>query len=182
MQRTIQYIILTILLSLGLASCNNDPSLQRYFVDNQESTNFISQDIPLSILAVDQSKFSEDQKEAYNSVKRLNFLGYKTTKGDSQAYNRELAKVKTILKGKKYSDLLEFSDKGTKVWVKYVGEEDDDETDEVVVFGSSDSLGFAVVRLLGDDMSPEKMTTLASALQTSNLDSSSVQDIMAFFK
>ena len=180
MQRTIKYIVFTILLSLGLASCDNDPSLQRYFVDNQESANFITQDIPLSMIEIDKSGFSEDQKEAYNSVKRLNFLGYKATEANKEAYNAELSKVKTILKGKKYNDLLEFNHQGSKILVKYVG--DDDEADEVVVFGSSNEMGFAVVRVLGNDMSPEKMVTLASVLQQSNIDESGVQDIMNFFK
>lgn len=180
MQRATIYLVFAILLSFGLVSCNDEPSLQRYFVDNQESANFIAQDIPLSMLAIDQSGFSEEQKQAYQSVKKLNFLGYKASEENREKFSVELNKVKAILKGEKYNDLMDFNTGGNKISIKYVG--DDDEADEIIVFGSSDDMGFAVVRLLGNDMSPEKMATLAAVLQTSDLDGAGVQDIMNFFK
>lgn len=180
MQRATLYLIFAILLGFGLVSCDSDPSLQRYFVDSQESANFITQDIPLSMLTIDQSGFSEEQKEAYNSVKKLNFLGYKANEDDMEKYNSELNKVKTILKAEKYNDLMDFNTGGSKISVKYVG--NDEEADEIVVLGSSDAMGFAVLRLLGNDMSPEKIATLAAALQTSNLNGEGFQNIMKFFK
>ncbi|WP_242205110.1 DUF4252 domain-containing protein [Aestuariivivens insulae] len=181
MQRTVKYIVYTLLATVFLTSCGDGVSLQRYFVDNQESASFISQDVPLSMIEVDKSQFNEEQMEAYNSVKRLNFLGFKANETNMEAFNTELAKVKTILNHKKYNDLIEFSDKGNKVVVKYIG--DDDEADEVVVFGNANDLGFAIVRVLGNNMSPEKMVTLVSALRDSNFDASQVSsDIMNFFK
>jgi len=180
MRRTINYIFTALLASALLASCGDGTSLQRYFVDNQESANFISQDVPLSMVKVDATHFNDDQMEAYRSVKRLNFLGFKATEDNKEAYNTELSKVKTILDNKKYNDLIEFSDKGNKIVVKYIG--DGDEADEVVVFGHAKDLGFAIVRILGDDMSPDKMVTLASALQDSNFEASQVEDIMNFLK
>ncbi|WP_142783543.1 DUF4252 domain-containing protein [Changchengzhania lutea] len=180
MQRTIKYLLLTLIAAFTLESCNSGESLQTYFVDNQESGNFISQDIPLSMVKLDQSQFTEEQKEAYNSVSRLNFLGYKSDSTNAETFNAELSKVKAILKDDKYNDLMEFSDKGNKVIVKYIG--DDDEADEVIVFGSSKELGFAIVRVLGDDMSPEKMATLVSALQTADFDTSQLEGVVDFFK
>ena len=179
MQRTIKYIVLT-LTAVFLTSCGNSVSLQRYYVDNQESKNFISQDVPLSMIKLDKTNFTEDQKEAYNSVSKLNFLGYKTSETNVETYKAELAKVKTILSDNKYNDLMEFSDKGNKIVVKYIG--DDDEADEVVVFGSSKELGFGIVRVLGDDMSPDKIATLVNAMQNANVDKNQIDDIMNFFK
>ncbi|NMH86634.1 DUF4252 domain-containing protein [Flavivirga sp. Y03] len=161
-----------------LASCASEASLQHYFVDNQESSNFISQDIPISMVKLDKSHFSEEQNEAFNSVKRLNFLGYKVS--EAKTFKTELAKVKTILKDKKYNDLMEFNDKGRKIIVKYVGT--DDEADEVIVFGSSKDLGFGIIRVLGNDMSPDKMVTLITALQKADIDESQVENLMNFFK
>ncbi|GAA3653787.1 DUF4252 domain-containing protein [Flavivirga jejuensis] len=180
MKRTIKHIFYILFIAVILVSCGNGASLQHYFVDNQESNNFISQDIPISMVKLDKSNFTEEQNEAFNSVRRLNFLGYKTTEADTETYQVELAKVKTILSDSKYNDLLEFSDKGRKVIVKYIGT--DDEADEVVVFGSSKELGFGIIRVLGDDMSPDKMTILFTALQTANIDESQVKDLMNFFK
>jgi len=180
MQRTINYIVITIIAALLLVGCNNGVTLQRYFVDNQESENFTAIDLPVSIVKLDESKLSDEQKEAYNSVKRLNFLGYKLDKSKEADFNAELTKVKTILKDKKYNDLIEFNDRKAKVVVKYLG--DEDTADEFVVFASSNELGFGIVRVLGDNMSPEKMMTLADAMQSSDIDSSQLGGIMDFFK
>ncbi|MEW4922545.1 DUF4252 domain-containing protein [Algibacter sp. 2305UL17-15] len=180
MKRAVKIIFLTAFLSVILNSCNGEPSLQRYFVDNQEQPNFISQDLPISMVEIDKSDFSEAQTEAFNSVRRLNFLGYKVNETDRVTYEAELTKVTSILSQEKYQDLMEFNDKGKKVLVKYIG--DDDEADEVVVFGSANDMGFALVRILGDDMSPEKMVTLAEALNKANVDENQMQNILNFFK
>lgn len=180
MKRIFNYVAFTLLIGAIFTSCNSDPTLQRYFVDSQESANFISQDVPLSMVKIDDSQFTEDQKEAYNSVKRLNFLGYRANESNVEELEAEVAIVKEILSDAKYQDLMEFSDKGNKIVVKYLG--DDDEADEVIIFGSAKELGFGVVRVLGDDMSPDKMVTLVSALKDANVDESNVQDIMNFFK
>lgn len=180
MKRIFNYIASIFLIASIFTSCNNGPTLQRYFVDSQESANFISQDVPLSMVKIDASAFTEEQKEAYNSVKRLNFLGYKANESNAATLQSEIEKVKTILSSDKYNDLMEFSDKGNKIVVKYIG--DDDEADEVIIFGSAKELGFGVVRVLGNDMSPDKMVTLVSALKDANVDESNVQDIMNFFK
>lgn len=180
MNRTVKTIFFTCITALLLVSCNNGPTLQRYFVDNQESGNFTAIDLPISIVNLDESKLTEPQKEAYNSVKRLNFLGYKLDENNVESFNAELAKVKTILKDKKYNDLMEFNDRKAKVVVKYLG--DDDNADEFVVFASSKDIGFGIVRVLGDHMSPEKMMTLADAMKNSDIDGSQLSGIMDFFK
>jgi len=179
MKRTVKVLFFTVFLSLVLAGCNSEPSLQRYFVDHQEKPNFVSQDIPLSMLEIDKTNFTEIQNEAFNSVRKLNFLGFNINDTNTDVYTAELGKVKSILKQEKYQDLMEFSDKGKTILVKYIG--DDEEADEVVVFGSAQDMGFAVVRILGNDMSPEKMITLAEALNSANIDESQIKDMMNFF-
>ncbi|MDO5977668.1 DUF4252 domain-containing protein [Flavivirga spongiicola] len=180
MKRTIKHVLYTLFTAIILVSCASNASLQSYFVDNQEASNFISQDLPLSMVKLDQTTFSEEQKEAYNSVNKLNFLGYKANENNAEALKAEIKIIKAILKDSKYKDLMEFNDKGRKISVKYIGT--DDEADEVVVFGHAKELGFAIVRVLGDDMSPDKMVTLITALQKANVDENQVQDIMNFFK
>lgn len=180
MKQSVKNIVLALFTTMVLVSCNNGATLQRYFVDNQESGNFTSVDLPISIVNLDESKLTETQKEAYNSVKRLNFLGYKLDKNNVESFNTELAKVKAILKDNKYNDLIEFNDKQAKVIVKYLG--NDDNADEFVVFASSKDMGFGIVRVLGDHMSPEKMMTLADAMKNSDIDESQLGGIMDFFK
>ena len=180
MNRAVNHSLLILFTTFILVSCNDGASLQKYFVDHQESKDFITQDIPISMLKIDESKLSSEQKEAYNSVSRLNFLGFKTNETNTETYQVELAKVKTILGNEKYNELVEFSDKGNKIIVKYLG--DDEQADEVVVFGSSKEMGFGVIRVLGDAMSPDKMVTLVSILQSAHVNEAQVQDIMNFFK
>ncbi|OEK08718.1 hypothetical protein A8C32_00095 [Flavivirga aquatica] len=179
MQRTIKYILI-LFIAVSFTSCTDGASLQKYYVDNQEAKNFISQDFPLTMIEIDKSNFTKAQNDAYNSVKKINFLGYKANKTDNETLKTELAKVETILSNGKYNDLMEFNDKGNKVIVKYLG--DEEIADEVIVFGNSKELGFGIVRVLGDDMNPSKMVTLIEVLQKSNIDESKVQDIMNFFK
>ena len=180
MKQELKHSILLLILALILVGCNNGPSLQRYFVDKQETENFITQDIPISMLKIDESKLSIEQKEAYNSVNRLNFLGFKPNETNTDILKAEIAKVKTILSDDRYNDLIEFSDKGIRIVVKYIG--NDEDAEEVIVFGSSKELGFGIVRVLGNDMSPDKMATLVSVLQNANVDESQLKDVMSFFK
>ena len=180
MQRAINYFILIIITVYTMVSCDDGLSLQRYFVDHQESKNFITQDLPISMLKIDDSKLTAEQKEAYKSVKRLNFLGYKANETNTENFNSELAKVKAILKSEKYNDLIDFTYNGAKVSMKYVG--DDEDADEIILFGSSKEMGFAIVRVLGDDMSPDKLMTLGSVLKNSDIDGAQFKDMMSFFK
>ncbi|HCY82510.1 DUF4252 domain-containing protein [Xanthomarina gelatinilytica] len=180
MNPSIKLTFFSLLACIMLVSCNNGESLQTYFVDNQETPDFISADIPTTIVELDQTTLTEDQKEAYNSVKRLNFLGFKLTENNQDAYAQELSKVKSILNDKKYIELMEFNDRAAKVVVKYIG--DDDAADEFIVFTSSKDMGFGIVRILGNDMRPEKMATLVNAIQNADIDSSQLEDIAGFFK
>ena len=180
MNPSIKLTFFSLLACIMLVSCNNGESLQTYFVDNQETPDFISADIPSTIVELDQTTLTEDQKEAYNSVKRLNFLGFKLTENNHDVYAQELSKVTSILNDTKYMELMEFNDRAAKVVVKYIG--DDDTAEEFIVFTSSKDMGFGIVRILGNDMRPEKIATLVNAIQNSDLDSSQFEDIAGFFK
>ncbi|TNJ43454.1 DUF4252 domain-containing protein [Tamlana fucoidanivorans] len=179
MKRTIKHF-LSLFTAVILVNCGNSGSLQGYYVEHQETKNFISQDFPLSMIEIDKSQFSEEQKEAYASVDKLNFLGYKASDDNVEQFNAELAEVNRILSDSKYQELMELRDKGNKISVKYIGT--DDEADEIVLFGSSKDMGFGIVRVLGDNMSPDKMVTLIHALQKANIQEKQLDDIMNFFK
>lgn len=181
MTSLIKYIVVMVILVATLSSCDQNPSLQTYFVDNQEKNNFLSIDIPVSMLKIDETKLTEEQKEAYNSVQKLNMLAYKTDSLDQKDFKAELEKVQTILQDKKYEELIRGGNaKDGRFIVKYLGEEDD--IDEFILFGSSNEMGFAVVRILGNDMDPSKIMKLSSVLNQSNVDDSQVKQVMEFFK
>ena len=180
MKRAIDHLLLGLFATVMLVSCSSGPTLQTYFVDHQEAPNFISQDLPISMLNMDTSGFTEEEHEAFKSVKRLNFIGFKANESNAEEAKAEMATVKEILKNEKYNDLIEFSDQGNKFTVKYVGT--DDEADEFIIFGNSKEFGFGVVRVLGSDMNPSKMMTLANSLQKADIDASQIDNIKNFFK
>jgi hypothetical protein len=180
MYQPIKCILITIITASLLVSCNDGLSMQRYFVEHQETKNFLTQDIPISMLHIDESKLTPEQRDAYRSVHRLNFLGYKIDSTNVDVFHSELTKVKTILKNEKYNDLMDFSYEGANIAVKYIG--DDEDADEFIVFGSSKNMGFGIVRVLGDDMSPEKIMTLGQLFESSNVDTSPFIAMMPFLK
>ena len=69
---------------------------------------------------------------------------------NQDVYQEEKATMETILKDEKYKVLMRFGSSGKNVKVMYLGEED--AIDEVIVYANDDTKGFAVARLLGDDM------------------------------
>lgn len=177
----IKNLVGLILLSVLFQSCNQGTSLQRYFVDSQEEASFLSMDVPVSMLNLDVSQLSQGQKEAYESIQKLNMLAYKITPGEELEYETELAKVKTILEDSKYEELMRGGDAEVGNFsISFLGDEDD--VDEFVLFGNSKEKGFAVVRILGNDMNPTKIMTLGSALGKANINDSQLNKFAEFFK
>lgn len=181
MKRTITKIIIGCLLITVFVSCNQEPTLQSYYVDNQETSNFTSIDLPTSVVSFDESKLTNDQKEAYKSVRRLSFLGYKLEEGNEAEFKTELAKIKTILKDDKYNELMRLgNNEEGKIIIKYLGSET--KIDELIVFGNANDQGFGIVRVLGKNMQPDKIITLVNALQKADIDEDQLKGIAEFFK
>ena len=66
-----------LLFSLFLISCNSEPTLQKYFVENSENKNFIALDVSPEILNVDKTKLSVAQTDALKSFDKINVLAFK---------------------------------------------------------------------------------------------------------
>lgn len=164
-----------------LHSCNQGTSLQRYYVDHQEQPNFLSIDVPVSMLNLDMALLSPEQKDAYTSIQKLNMLAYKVKPGQKTDYETELAKVKAILNNSKYEELMRGGDAEVGQFsIRILGDEDD--VEEFILFGNSDDKGFAVVRILGKDMNPNKIMNLFSALDKADIDDSKLSQFTEFFK
>ncbi|OIQ37834.1 MAG: hypothetical protein BM563_07760 [Bacteroidetes bacterium MedPE-SWsnd-G1] len=178
MIKSFKYICIA-LTALIFVSCDQYPSLQKYFVDSQGSSEFIALDIPASIVSLKEEDASEETIETLKSIKKINFLGYQITEENTEAYKAEQQKVKEILKNPKYEDLIRLGGEGKTLVVKFLGEED--AIDEVIFYGADKELGFALVRVLGDDMEPAKMMELAQQVNIDD-DSASIQQITSFMK
>ncbi len=165
---------------LTLVSCNSEPSLQKYFVENSEKKDFISVDISPDILNVEKSKLSAEQSEALNSFDKMNILAFKADQTNQAQFETERTKVKAILKDPKYQELMKFGSGKDGASVSYVGSDDD--IKEFVIFANRKENGFAVVRVLGDNMNPNNIMTLMSVLQKSKIDMEQLKPLEQLLK
>ena len=157
-----------LLFSLFLISCNSEPTLQKYFVENTENKNFIVLDVSPSILNVDKTNLSVSQNDALKSFDKMNVLAFKLNDKNKAEFETERAKVDLILKDKKYQQLMKFGSGKEGASVSFVGT--DEHIEEFVFFANKKENGFAVVRILGKDMNPTSVMTMMSVLQQSNID------------
>ena len=165
---------------LTLVSCNSEPSLQKYFVENTENKDFIALDVSPDILNVEKTKLSAEQSEALKSFEKMNILAFKADKTNQAQFETERAKVKAILKDPKYQELMKFGSGKDGASVSYVGS--DDHINEFVIFANRKENGFAVVRVLGKDMNPNNIMTFMSVLQQSNIDMDQLKPLQELIK
>ena len=142
--------------------------------------SFISIDIPVSFVNLENAELTEVQQEAYESINKLNMLGYRKDDGNEAEYKTELAKVQTILKDDKYQDLFRGGNSTDgRIVVKYIG--DDTSIDELVVFGTMNNAGFGIIRVLGNKMEPAKIMKLGDVVNQISSEENAVEDFMRFF-
>lgn len=165
---------------LVLSSCSSTQSLQEYYVDNSENPNFISFDVSTSILNLDKANLSTTQREALGPLRKLNILAFKKTTDNIADYKVEKANVKAILKNEKFIELMKMNTSYGKATVKYIG--DEDAIDEVIIYGDSKDKGFALIRVLGNNMNPANMIQLLQAIQKSGYKGEGLDKLADFFK
>jgi len=159
---------LVFIVSTLFSSCNNEPSLQKYFVEKTENKNFIALDLAPSILNIDVSKLSLEEKAALQSFEKVNILAFKLNDKNKAEFESERVKVNEILKEVKYQQLIKYGTGKDGASVSFVGE--DEHIDEFVFYANNKENGFAVVRVLGKDMNPTGILTLISVLHKANID------------
>jgi hypothetical protein len=171
---------IALLFSLFLISCNSEPTLQKYFVENTENKNFIALDVSPSILNVDKAKLSLQQNEALQSFEKMNVLAFKLNGTNKAQFELERAKVNLILKDKKYQQLMKFGSGKEGASVSFVGS--DEHIEEFVLFANKKETGFAVIRILGKDMNPNNIMTMMSVLKESKVDLEQLKPLQEMFK
>lgn len=165
----------------AFTSCNQGPTLQTYYVDNELKPGFASFDVPTSFINVENVDMTAEQKEAYNSVDKLNVLTFLKEDTDADEYKLELEKVKTILKDPKYEELMRGGNSTDgKFVVKFLGEVDN--IDELIIFGHANNKGFMIARILGDDMNAGKLMSLSSVLENAKFEDTNLNGLTDFFK
>ncbi len=155
-----------IVLAIVISACSSTQSLQEYYIDNTENPNFLHLDVPTSILKLDEADLTESQKTALTSLKKLNILAFKKTDANTPQYEVEKKQVKAILSNNIYTELMKMNTDFGRATVRYLGE--DDAIDEVIIYGDNDEKGFALIRVLGNDMNPAHFVQLLQAVQKSD--------------
>lgn len=169
-----------LLVVLTLVSCNSEPSLQKYFVQNSDNKDFIALDVSPGILNLEKAKLSAEQNEALKSFDKMNILAFKANATNQTQFESERAKVKAILKDPKYQQLMSFGSGKDGASISYVGT--DDNIKEFVVFANKKESGFAVVRVLGENMNPNNILTLISVLKESKIDMEQLKPLQQLIK
>lgn len=171
---------ISVFLSLFLMSCNSEPTLQKYFVENTENKNFIAMDVSPSILNVDETKLSVEQNTALKSFDKMNVLAFKLDDKNKAQFETERAKIDGILKDPKYQQLMKFGSGKESASISFVGS--DEHIEEFVLFANRKETGFAVVRVLGKDMNPTNIMTMLSVLKESKIDLEQLKPLQQLIK
>jgi hypothetical protein len=181
MIQSIKKSMVLLLLVAAFTSCNHGPTLQTYYVDNELKPGFASFDVPTSFINVENVEMTDDQREAYKSVDKLNVLTYIEENTDAVEYMAELEKVKIILKDPKYEELMRGGNSTDgKFVVKFLG--DVESIDELIIFGNATNKGFMIARILGDNMNAGKLMSLSSVLENAKFEDTNLNGLTDFFK
>ena len=180
MTRIIIYLAL-LATTLFFGSCNNKPNLETYFVENQEKKGFVTFDVTPSILNINATKLSSDEKATLDSFEKMNILAFKVDDKNKAQFDLEKQKIKSILKDTlKYHELIDFGSGSEAVKVSFVGT--DDNIKEFVLYGNQESTGFGIVRILGNNMKAENAMDLISILKNSDIDTEQLKAIKNIIK
>lgn len=180
MKTRIGKLVWVMLLIFAISACSSTQSLQEYYVDNADNPNFLSVDLPVSLLNMEKADLTEDQREALNSLKKLNILAFKITEDNLLEFQKEKANINDILKNGKFTELMKMNTNFGKASVRYLG--DDDAIDEVIIYGDSEDKGFMLVRVLGKNMNPAKLIQFMKAIEKSDYKGEGLGEIGNFLK
>ncbi|TRO66648.1 DUF4252 domain-containing protein [Christiangramia sabulilitoris] len=168
-------ILFGIFLIAVLSSCNDGKSLQKYYVENQEDSDFLALDVPTSMFTNSESLDAE-KKATLESIKKINVLALKR-EDNPEKFEEEKLKLDEIFQNEKYQLLMKYGGSGRKAALYFTGEED--AIDEIIVYGYDNEQGLGIARVLGEDMNPEKIMEMMKSLDEDNID---VEGIKSFSK
>ena len=163
------YWIIVMITGFTVSSCSSEQSLQQYFIASAENPNFMSFNLPSSLLNF------EAQKKAASSLKKLNILAFQKKDNNTADYEVQKAAIKTILKSSEFSELMKMNTSFGKATIQLKG--DDDTIDEIVIYGDNDEKGLLLVRVLGDDMNPASFVQLIQAMEKSDFDGKGLEQL-----
>ena len=67
-------IFILSVLSIFISCDNKQKSIQSYMVNHQDEPGFMALDLPMSLIQLKAGEVPKDVKEAYESIKKINFV------------------------------------------------------------------------------------------------------------
>lgn len=174
-----KYFMAVILALVALTSCS-EKSLQKYLVEKQDDDKFVKMDLATSLLEGKNSNFTQEEKGILKTIKKVNVVAYPIKEGDTADFEKERKVLSDILDQDKYKELTRIKSNDWNATLKYTGEED--AIDEIIVFASDNNRGFAVFRLLGENMRPDQMIKLMESAERGDMDLSKLSGFGEIFK
>jgi len=177
--KNLKYIsILLIILSFGSCNTSDEMSLQEYYVTSEKNSNYLMVDIPMSTVSLADNA-SKKAEVAYNSINKVNLLAFKVDDTNQADFEIEKQKVAKVLKNPKFTELMRINQSGVKIVAKYLGTEK--AMDEVIIYVYDKTRGFALARVLGNDMKPENMMELLDNFKGMNENDNTIKQLKGFF-
>jgi hypothetical protein len=153
-----------------MVACSNDATIQTYYIDKSQSSDFISIDLPTSLFTAN-ADLTADERKTLDNLKKLNLLAFQVSEENQDMYYDELTTVQEILTNKKYSSLVTYNQGNQKI--EFFAQENKDAIKEYIVFAHDNKLGFMVARVLGNNLDPNhmyEMMKLSDKLEMSALE------------
>ncbi len=169
---------LFILAMLLMTACNTKQSLQHFMVMQEEQEDVFTFDLSNNILQLNEEFQTPDNKKILSTIKKINLMAFRLKEGNEDKYTKDVETLRSLLSEEKYSPLMTLGKGSRGVKVYAVG--DEDTLDELIVLGNDHETGWVIVRVLGDDMQPEKIMGLMSKFDFDE-DELPLEDLKAFF-
>lgn len=176
--RTIVYLLsMLITFVVLLISCDSKPTLQKYFVENNGSQNFVTLDIGRGLIKNDSISLTAEQEKSLQTLEKINVLIYR---GEGAEFDKEKTKVKGLLASDNYEELMKMGSGGQGAVISVLG--DSDNIEEFVVFAYKKESGFGVIRVLGEDMTTNDVMNIVSVISKSGLNMKELKPLEDIFK
>ena len=160
-------LVSVLLVAIAFTACNNEQSLQQYYVENQGDKEFVAIDVPTSLFANTES-LTADQKNTLETVKKINIIAIPNKEENKLKIDQEKKKLTKILKDEKYQLLMKFGGNAHKIEVYYTGNEE--AVNEIILYGFDEKKGVGIARVLGDKMNPSDILKLVRSLDKGEID------------
>lgn len=170
------YITISLALSMLLFSaCGNNASLQKYIVEKQNDNDFITIDLPSSLILTENNNLSEEQLETVKSIKKVNMIALQLKDENKAVYEIEKQRLKSILDNNQYETLMKYGSNEMGASLLFTG--DVEAIDEIIIFASDSEKGFGLFRVIGEDMNPSQIVKLMNNVNSQNFDLSFMNEI-----